>query len=325
MSETDTSGLMPSAAAYEEAKWSRVLAQQAVAFSAFAAVLVLTRLWTSFTSTKFLRRRHKNQVDTFLALTDIVCSTASMFIFVAQSIIREYQVGITAVEVLLSSFYAVAFVRRLWVKNFDFAIAFTFSTFFDVYAVSVISYQVFSPEPTWLTPTFMRSISVLIRYEEVMKMGFWASYAGEVKQRLGLSILRFACVTFFYACVGFCLEILGDIDLEVDGNGAIVGISERSPNYDTTLLTQLYFVVVTLSTVGYGDITPGTYWACTKSSHTVLPLTLVTVVHTSRYTRLTLCFTHTSHHVAQGIRHSHDRQRRGVLFLRSRRDCGVEG
>jgi len=252
------SSLMPSAESYEEARWSRVLTQQAVAFSAFGATLILTRLWTSFTSTKYLRRRHKNRVDTVLALTDIVCSTASMCVFVAQSVIREYSVSLTAVEVLLSLFYLVAATRRLWLKNFDFAVAFTFSTFFDVYAVSVVSHQLFSGQPTWLTPTFMRSLSVLIRYEEVMKMGLWASYAGEVKQRLGLSILRFACVTFFYACVGFCLEILGDIEFEIDGAGAITGISEANPNYDTTVLLQLYFVVVTLSTVGYGDMSPMT-------------------------------------------------------------------
>ena len=249
---------MLSPESYEEARWSRVLTQQAVAFSAFGATLVLTRLWTSFTSTKFLRRRHKNRVDTALALTDIVCSTASMCVFVAQSVIREYDAALTAVEVLLSLFYTAAAARRLWLKNFDFAVAFTFSTFFDVYATSVVCHQLFSGQPTWLTPTFMRSLSVLIRYEEVMKMGLWASYAGEVKQRLGLSILRFACVTFFYACVGFCLEILGDIDYDTDGSGAITRIFEVNPNYDTTVLTQLYFVVVTLSTVGYGEITPST-------------------------------------------------------------------
>ena len=44
------SSLMPSAESYEEARWSRVLTQQAVAFSAFGATLILTRLWTSFTS-----------------------------------------------------------------------------------------------------------------------------------------------------------------------------------------------------------------------------------------------------------------------------------
>ena len=249
---------MPSAESYEEARWSRVLTQQAVAFSAFGATLILTRLWTSFTSTKFLRRRHKNRVDTALALTDIVCSTASMCVFVAQSVIREYDPLLTAVEVLLSLFYTAAAVRRLWLKNFDFAVAFTFSTFFDVYATSVVCHQLFSGQPTWLTPTFMRSLSVLIRYEEVMKMGLFSSYAGEVKQRLGLAMLRFACVTFFYACVGFCLEILGDIDYETDGSGAITRIFESNPNYDTTVLTQLYFVVVTLSTVGYGDFTPST-------------------------------------------------------------------
>ena len=68
-------------------------------------------------------------MDTALALTDIVCSTASMCVFVAQSVIREYDVALTAVEVLLSLFYFVAAVRHLWIKNFDFAVAFTFSTF----------------------------------------------------------------------------------------------------------------------------------------------------------------------------------------------------
>ena len=58
--------------------------------------------------------------------------------------------------------------------------------------------------------------------------------------------------------MGFCLEILGDIEFETDGAGAITSISEANPNYDTTVLSQLYYVVVTLSTVGYGDITPQT-------------------------------------------------------------------
>ena len=211
---------MLSAKAFEEATWSRVLTQQAVAFGAFFAVVFLARLWTSFTSNRFLRRRHKNRTDTILALADIVCSTGSMISFIAQSILREYNTALTVIEVFFACFYSVAMIRRLWLKNFDVSVAFALPTFFDAYAVSIIAYQIMSGSPTWLTPTFMRSLSVLVRYEEVMKMGVWSSYGDEVKQRLVLSALRFLCVTFFFACFGFGLEILGDVRVTGPGTQA---------------------------------------------------------------------------------------------------------
>jgi len=248
---------MLSAKAFEEATWSRVLTQQAVAFGAFFAVVFLARLWTSFTSNRFLRRRHKNRTDTILALADIVCSTGSMISFIAQSILREYNTALTVIEVFFACFYSVAMIRRLWLKNFDVSVAFALPTFFDAYAVSIIAYQIMSGSPTWLTPTFMRSLSVLVRYEEVMKMGVWSSYGDEVKQRLVLSALRFLCVTFFFACFGFGLEILGDVRVDWTGDSGDT-FQEVNANHDTTILDQIYFVVVTLSTVGYGDITPGT-------------------------------------------------------------------
>ena len=88
-------------------------------------------------------------------------------------------------------------------------------------------------------------------------MGVWSSYGDEVKQRLVLSALRFLCVTFFFACFGFGLEILGDVRVDWTGDSGDT-FQEVNANHDTTILDQIYFVVVTLSTVGYGDITPGT-------------------------------------------------------------------
>jgi hypothetical protein len=61
-------------------------------------------------------------------------------------------------------------------------------------------------------------------------------------------MLRFVCVTLLFSSTGFILEILGDIKL--DGSGR--GFDEESSNYETTLFRQLYYVVVTLSTVGQG-------------------------------------------------------------------------
>ena len=59
-------------------------------------------------------------------------------------------------------------------------------------------------------------MAALIRYEEMLELGLLNDWFGEVRQRLGLSALRFICITYFFACCGFCIEILGDIDINKD-------------------------------------------------------------------------------------------------------------
>ena len=179
-------------------------------------MLILTRLWTSFSHTRFLKRRHKSRIDTLFCLMDIIFSTGSMFSFIAYSDLRAYNIGLTVVEGFFAVFYLAAMMRRLWLKNFDYGVAITFSNFFDSYSVAVILYQIFSGMPTFLTPLFMRSMAALIRYEEMLELGLLNDWFGEVRQRLGLSALRFICITYFFACCGFCIEILGDIDINKD-------------------------------------------------------------------------------------------------------------
>jgi|AntAceMinimDraft_11_1070367.scaffolds.fasta_scaffold211926_1 hypothetical protein len=103
---------------------------------------------------------------------------------------------------------------------------------------AVALYQVCSGLPTWLTPTFLRTISALIRTEELLNTGLLNDLVGEVGQRLGLSLLRFASVTFLYTCGGFVLEILGDIRVDWTGDTGST-LVEVSPNYHTTLLQQV--------------------------------------------------------------------------------------
>lgn len=160
-------------------------------------------------------------------------------------------------ELGFAAFYFTATCRRLWLKNFDFRATLKLSTFLDSYSVAIALYQVFSCRPTWLTPTFVRSVSALIRYEELLNTGLLVDLVGEVKQRLSLSLFRFVVVTFLFSCGGFMLDVLGDIKVDWSGGDGDT-FAEINPNYETTLFEQLYFVVVTLSTVGYGDISPDT-------------------------------------------------------------------
>lgn len=163
----------------------------------------------------------------------------------------------SGVELGFAAFYIAATCRRLWLKNFDFRAALTLSTFLDSYSVSIAVYQVFSTRPTWLTPTFVRSVSALIRYEELLNMGLLVDFFGELKQRLTLSLFRSVAVTFFFSCGGFMLDVLGDCKIDWNGGDGAV-FTAINPNYETTVFEHFYFVVVTLSTVGYGDISPNT-------------------------------------------------------------------
>ena len=256
MDVQDGTSLM-SAASYEEAKWRRVIVQSSCGIAVFVAVLIVTRVWTSVSSTRFLRRRQMNKVDTWFCVLDILTSSASQCCFIAQVYIREYNVVLVVIELAFAIFYGASMYRRLWLKNFNFSVAFTAVTFLDCYSIGIALYQEFSDQPTWLTPLFVRSMAALIRYKELMNLGLLNDYFGEVKQRLILSMFRFLCVTFFFASGGFVLEILGDLKIDWDRSGGSTFV-EINPDYETTLMKQIYFVVVTLSTVGYGDITPST-------------------------------------------------------------------
>lgn len=250
-----------SEASFEEARWNRVLFQSACGVGAYVTLLVGTRVWTSFNFTRFQKRRHKSKLDTFVTLLDIVCSVGSCANFIAYASVREFNWTISVFELCFALVYFLATYRRLWLKQFDLSAPvypFHLSTFLDAYSVAIAVHQVSSGRPTWLAPTYVRVVSALIRYEELLETGLLTDLVGEVRQRLVLSVLRFVCVTFLFTCGGFTLEMLGDFRIYPGAETWAGTIVEVEPAHDMTLFEQFYFVVVTLSTVGYGDFSPST-------------------------------------------------------------------
>ena len=97
------------------------------------------------TFSSFLKRRHKNSIDTVLAVVDIIFSLGSQCCFVAYTVVREYNKYISFVELGFAAFYFVAMYRRLWLKNFDFRATMTLSTFLDSFCVACAMYQARGP------------------------------------------------------------------------------------------------------------------------------------------------------------------------------------
>ena len=125
----------------EEARWDRVLVQTGYGLATYLAVLVATRLWTSFTFSSFLKRRHKSSLDTVLAVVDILFSLGSQCCFIAYTFVREYNKYISFVELGFAAFYCVSTYRQLWLKHFDFRATMKLSTFLDSFCVACALYQ----------------------------------------------------------------------------------------------------------------------------------------------------------------------------------------
>ena len=132
-------------------------------------MLILTRLWTSFSHTRFLKRRHKGRIDTLFCLMDILFDRIHVLVHrvlgpAGVQRLADRRGGLRGVLPADHDPAAVAQEPRLRRRV-------TFSNFFDSYSIAVILYQIFSGMPTFLTPLFMRSMAALIRYEEMLELG----------------------------------------------------------------------------------------------------------------------------------------------------------
>ena len=66
----------------------------------------------------------------------------------------------------------------------------------------------------------------------------------------------FTMLVFIFACTIFTVEILGEVDgFDYYANPAWISVHDALP---MTLTEAVYFTMITVSTVGYGDFSPAT-------------------------------------------------------------------
>ena len=172
----------------------------------------------------------------------IVCSVVAIMLESVASIAEVWGVWLRRLEWMFTIVFSVEYALRLYCVNVPRRYAFSFFGIVDLLSIL----------PTWLSVLLPGSQSMLvirtlrlIRIFRVLKL---SRFLGEANV-LGSAILgSFRKVTVFLGTLAVLVLIIGTAMYLIEGE----------ENGFTSIPRSVYWAVVTMTTVGYGDITPQT-------------------------------------------------------------------
>jgi len=177
-------------------------------------------------------------------LLSIVLSIAAVMLESVGSIRARYGVELRAIEWFFTVLFTVEYVLRLAAVRRPLQYATSFFGIVDLAAVL----------PTYLSVFFAGSQSLivlrtfrLLRVFRVFKLAQFLGEASVLARALRASLPK---ITVFLGTVLSIVIVMGTLMYLIEGEGSGFDSIPRS----------MYWAVVTLTTVGYGDITPITFW-----------------------------------------------------------------
>lgn len=175
-------------------------------------------------------------------LVVIVASVVAVMLESVASVGDEYGVALRAFEWVITILFTIEYVLRLYCVARPLAYAFSFYGIVDLLAIL----------PTYLSVVFTGAQSLLViralrllRVFRVLKLAHFVGEATELREALHASSRKI--IVFLGAVMAVVLIV-----------GALVYLIEGEDSGFTSIPQGIYWAIVTMTTVGYGDIAPQT-------------------------------------------------------------------
>ncbi len=180
--------------------------------------------------------------DVLLLILIIISIVATMMETVA-SVRVEYGKTLVVIEWIVTIFFSIEYIMRIYSSKNPWAYIFSFYGIVDLLSIFPTYFGVFNPSTKSLA--VIRSLR-LLRVFRVLKLGqflnAYESLNGALKQSRNKILV-------FLAMVVIIVFIVGSLMYVIEGN--------QGSGFDNIPIS-VYWAIVTVTTVGYGDIAPVT-------------------------------------------------------------------
>lgn len=183
-------------------------------------------------------------------LVAIVLSVLAVLMETVASIRDEHEVLLNVLEWAFTVVFSIEYVLRIWLVRKPWKYIFSFMGIVDLLSTIPTYISLFVAGPQYLL--VIRTVR-LLRVFRVLKLTRYLSEANVLKNALKASAVK---ITVFIGGVIVLVLIMGTLMYIIEG-----------PEHGfTSIPTSMYWTIVTITTVGYGDIAPGTTLGQTLAS-----------------------------------------------------------